>query len=176
MTRLSSGYRIEPARREHLDRLPDIELAAAGIFSAEDLTPEQRSDSHLVSDFECAAREGRLWTAVSTSTEQPVGFAMTTRVDGAAHLYELDVLPEHGRRGIGAALVAAVADRAREAGSRCVTLTTFRHVPWNAPFYARLGFRELSDDELTPGLAEHLRREADAGFDPEKRIAMRLEL
>jgi hypothetical protein len=56
-----------------------------------------------------------------------------------------------------------------------VTLTTFRDVPWNGPFYAKLGFRELR--HLSPGLAamrEHERLIGDDDFGP--RIAMRKDL
>ena len=57
-----------------------------------------------------------------------------------------------------------------------VTLTTFRDVPWNAPYYERLGFRSLSETELTPELAEVRAREAEPGLDPETRVCMRLDL
>ena len=56
-----------------------------------------------------------------------------------------------------------------------MTLTTFRDVPWNGPFYAGLGFRAV--DELTPGLAavrDHEKAIGDDDFGP--RIAMRKEL
>ena len=91
-------------------------------------------------------------------------------------MHEMDVLPEHGRRGLGAALVGAVVAWARRRGHHGVTLTTFRHLPWNGPFYRRLGFEALSESELTPQLAEHLHAEADAGLDPARRVAMRLAL
>lgn len=48
--------------------------------------------------------------------------------------------PEHGRRGIGGALVGSVCDWARASGIASVTLTTYREIPWNEPFYRRLGF------------------------------------
>ena len=63
--------------------------------------------------------------------------------DEALHLEELDVLPGHGRQGIGTRLVRALCDGARGRGIAAVTLCTFRDVPWNAPFYERLGFRIL---------------------------------
>jgi hypothetical protein len=44
-----------------------------------------------------------------------------------------------------------------------VTLTTFRDVPWNAPFYRRLGFEVV--DELPSGLAAIRAHEAMAGDD-----------
>ncbi|WP_201754128.1 hypothetical protein [Micromonospora rubida] len=46
-------------------------------------------------------------------------------------------------------------------------------MPWNAPYYARYGFRKLEPDELTPGLAAMLAAEAALGLDPAARLAMR---
>jgi hypothetical protein len=72
-------------------------------------------------------------------------------------------------------LVKAVCDWAAANGLPAVTLTTFRDVAWNGPFYGKLGFRELED--LSPGLAamrEHERAIGDDDFGP--RIAMRKDL
>ena len=54
-----------------------------------------------------------------------------------------------------------------------LTLSTFRSVPWNAPYYARLGFAELPAAELTPGLTEILAAETAFGLDPAERVFMR---
>jgi GNAT superfamily N-acetyltransferase len=173
---ISADYRIQPADPETLELLPVIEVAAAGIFSPEDIAPELRQEGLPVARFEQAARKGRVWTAVTRSSGRPVGFALAAIVDGSAHLYEMDVQPDHGQRGLGTALVRAVVEWARRQGFSCVTLTTFRHLPWNGPFYHRLGFEELSRAELTPGLAQHLEQEAQHGLDRSKRVAMRLDL
>lgn len=45
------------------------------------------------------------------------------------------------------------------------SLTTFGHVPWNAPYYARWRFRVLDDAELAPGLRAIRQREAALGLD-----------
>ena len=87
--------------------------------------------------------------------------------------------PGRGRRQHFAAprrLVEAACDWAREQGFTQIQLSTFRHIPWNAPFYARLGFRELADSELGPDLLAERRHEADAGLDMTKRVFMRREL
>jgi hypothetical protein len=55
-----------------------------------------------------------------------------------------------------------------------VTLTTFRDIAWNAPFYARCGFAELADRDLNPRLAAIRVREAALGLDVANRCAMRL--
>lgn len=69
-----------------------------------------------------------------------VGFAHVLEVDGIAHLEQLSVPPEHGRRGYGRALVEAAKDEALGRGYDRLTLRTFADVPWNGPFYARFGF------------------------------------
>jgi hypothetical protein len=57
-----------------------------------------------------------------------------------------------------------------------LTLTTFRHVPFNAPFYARRGFAEIPAHEQGPELVAQLADEARRGLDPARRVAMRLRL
>ncbi len=100
--------------------------------------------------------------------DPPVGFAYVDDVDGALHLHQIAVHPDHARQGIGSTLMAAVFERAE---GRPVTLTTFRDVPWNGPWYARMGFTELT--EPGPGLAEILAEEHAAGLtDLGVRVAM----
>jgi GNAT superfamily N-acetyltransferase len=95
---------------------------------------------------------------------------MFRRVEARAYVEQLDVLPDFAGRRIGAALLDAVAERARAAGLEGLSLSTFREVPWNAPYYRRLGFVEAA--ALTPGMlairAEHLAR----GLDEDARVFM----
>lgn len=63
-------------------------------------------------------------------------------VDDGLHLHQLAVHPDHGRQGLGTALLAAVFARA---AGRAVTLTTFRNIPWNEPWYRERGFTEVVD-------------------------------
>jgi hypothetical protein len=72
--------------------------------------------------------------------------------------------------------VEAVRDWARAAGHARLTLTTFRGVPWNEPFYARLGFRELAESELSDALRAVVEDEAARGLDPALRVVMGCEL
>ena len=60
-------------------------------------------------------------------------------------------------------------------GFDAITLTTYRDVPWNGPFYESLGYVTIGD--LTPELSairEHERAIGDDDFGP--RIVMRLAL
>lgn len=114
---------------------------------------------------------------VATDDEdQPVGYALVDLVDGHAHLEQLSVVPEHGRQGMGQALVEAVVDWARARGDLAVTLTTFRDVAFNAPFYVKHGFTALDDGDLTDGLQAVVARETSEGLDPTTRVVMRRSL
>jgi GNAT superfamily N-acetyltransferase len=167
--------RIVRAESRHLAALPEIERAAASLFPKEDLSPEAWDDCTEPEAFADAAEEGRVWVALVDSAT-PVGFALVESIDGLPHLQEIDVHPDYARRGIGRLLVEKVLDTARRGGHAAVTLTTFRHLAWNAPFYQSCGFRELGDAELGAGLRRTLADEAATGLDPAKRVAMRCEL
>ncbi|MGC3003056.1 GNAT family N-acetyltransferase, partial [Streptomyces sp. G35A] len=59
---------------------------------------------------------------------------------------------------------------------RADVLTTFAEVPWNAPYYARLGFRPLTGPDLTPGLRRIRAEELGHGLDRWPRVCMRLDV
>ena len=166
--------RIGRARPDEVDGLPELELEAARRF--EGLIPaELLSDATTHEEFRSAQASGLLWVA-RLPDGSVAGFALVELLGRRPHLEEIDVLPAWGRRGIGRALVEAVCTWARRAGHRSLTLTTYRDIPWNAPFYEELGFRTLGPDELPPELAESLRQEATRGFDAGRRVVMRRDL
>ena len=166
------GYTVRRAREGEFALLPTIERAAAGRF--------RQTAFAAMADAPLAAEQldpdhDRVWVAVAPDGTL-VGFALAHRVDDAAHLHELDVHPDHARRGLGRRLIEAVARWAREEGLRAITLTTFRAIPWNGPYYARLGFRTLADDELSPSLRAIRLAETAAGLADTERCCMRREL
>ena len=57
-----------------------------------------------------------------------------------------------------------------------LTLTTFRDIPWNAPYYERLGYRQVPQAEVGGGLARIFALERHADGDGRNRIAMRKAL
>jgi GNAT superfamily N-acetyltransferase len=120
-------------------------------------------------------RDRTLWVA-TLDDSRPIGMAFTSEIDGIAHLEEIDVHPEVSGKGVGTELLAAVCEIARVSGYAAITLATIVDVPWNAPFYAKRGFRILAPEELTPGLVQLQRREAMGGFPMDLRVIMRREL
>jgi GNAT superfamily N-acetyltransferase len=167
---METGYSIITATPEHLEALSGIELAAATMFEGY-VSASVPQDNTPQSKFRSAQREGRLWVALFGET--PVGFAFVEmRAEDLPHLEEIDVTPAHGRRGLGTALVRTVLDWVVSAGYQQMTLTTFRSVPWNMPFYARLGFVEIPTHELRPELETVVRDEAARGLDRDQRVVM----
>lgn len=89
-----------------------------------------------------AADPGYILVAEETERSSVIAFAHVIETDQIAHLEQLSVLPEQGRRGHGRALVEAAKDEARRRGYNSISLRTYAQIPWNAPFYARAGFVE----------------------------------
>ena len=167
--------RIRPVTRAELPALQDIERAAGAPFRGLGM-PEIADDEPPALDvLERYRRAGRCWVAVDES-DLPAAYLLAEPVDGALHIEQVSVHPRAARRGVGRALLAHAADHAREEGLTALTLTTFTDVPWNAPYYARLGFRPLPEADLTPGLREIRRAEAAHGLNRWPRVCMRAPL
>jgi len=109
------------------------------------------------------AAPGFVLVAAEDENGPAIGFAHVLEVEALAHLEQLAVHPDHGRRGHGRALVEAALAEARRRGHSRVTLRTYAAVPWNAPFYAGCGFRVTEPD--TPFLRGLVDVEERLGLD-----------
>jgi GNAT superfamily N-acetyltransferase len=105
-----------------------------------------------------------------------VGFVMFEPQPARIYVQELDVLTSHAGRRIGAALIEEVARIARVRHLTQLVLSTYRDVPWNAPYYRRLGFRDLDLAELDAGLLARRDAHIARGLDESKRVFMRRDL
>ena len=115
---------------------------------------------------------GTLW--VVDDGGEAVAF-LAARVEGQRlHVDELDVRQDRQGHGLGRRLLAHAAEWARGRGLTSMSLTTFRSIPWNAPFYARFGFRDWDPVEAPASVAQALRNEAARGL--KDRCAMVMDL
>jgi GNAT superfamily N-acetyltransferase len=167
-------YRIRPSRGDDLGQLPAIERATAPLFAPYGLAEHFAAVTTPPELFTEAHERGTLW--VAEVDDRAVGFALASELDGTAHLEELDVHPDFLRRGLGSALLHAMARWAEDAGYPAMTLLTLRDIPWHVPFYRRHGFRAVPPGDLTPGLAALLRSDDGQGIAPQKRVILRRDL
>lgn len=168
-------YTIRLARPEEVAQLAAIEDAAAELFRGTDVAGAYLDETQPVEKYRDAQRQEMLWVAVAPDGDV-LGFALARLIDGEPHLEEIDVHPDHGRRGIGAALVRTVIEWARARGAGGVTLSTFRDIPWNGPFYASFGFQALDTASLPATFRKLRELEEKHGLPIEHRIVMRLAL
>ena len=165
MDLLTETAGIRRAREGDLERLRAIEWAAGQMFAAVGLPEIAADEPPTVAELR--AHLDGIWVY----GDPAVAYIATEPVDGLLHIEQVSVHPDHAGRRIGRALIEHVA---RLAGT-AVTLTTYADVPWNGPYYSRLGFRPLADGELTAGLRRIREREAASGLDIRPRLAMRRE-
>ncbi len=168
-------YEIRVPRPEEIVLLPDIERAASSRFAPFGLEAVMRQVITPATAHERARHEGRVWIAAPVGGA-PVGFALASLHGARAHLDELDVLEAHGRKGLGRRLVDAVERWARAQGAREVTLSTMRDIPWNAPWYATLGYERVAPDSYPEELRELADREREHGLPMDGRVIMRKRL
>ena len=165
---------IRPGREADIAALLEVERRASALLlghGAHDLFA-----MHSLSQDDLSRGVCNESLRVAQLGGQAVGFALYGELDGHAHLFEMDVLPEYGRQGIGSALLEDVCVQAWRRDFRAITLTTLRDVPWNAPFYAKRGFSELAEAAWGERLREIVARERMLGFPMQLRVVMRRRL
>lgn len=168
------GIVVQPADRSHFSRLREIErrafetLRAVGAVSGEAKT---NSDAEL----QAYLHDCLLYAAFDESGE-PVGYVGGFIAGDCLHVDEMDVHPDHQRRGIGRQMMEAILQEGRARKLVFATLTTDRFAPFNAPFYASLGFEIIEGQDLSERLRCTLELEAEKGLDPRRRVAMRARL
>jgi ribosomal protein S18 acetylase RimI-like enzyme len=153
---------LRPARPDEIETIRALERASAQRFVGrmDALAADEPSPAAVL-----AARIADGGLMIAVEDQAVAGFAMFRPVEDRLYVEQIDVLPAFAGRRIGAALLDAATERARTAGLAGLSLSTFREIPWNAPYYRRLEFVDVA--ALTPGMAairaEHLARGLDEG-------------
>ena len=163
--------KIEIADTSDAQFLPDIERSSGEAFRhlpslawiADD--DVQSLERHLE-----LIELGQAW--VARSDQGIVGFLSAERFVNSLHIWQMAVHSDFQKKGIGRALIVQAKQAAASAGLTNLTLTTFRHVAWNEPFYASCGFRTLKPNDLCERLKATLDAEERAGLPLDQRRAM----
>jgi GNAT superfamily N-acetyltransferase len=167
---------IRPAVTSDFARLQAIEVAAGGMFRPLGMDLVADDDPFSDDELRAYAEAGHAWVAAPARGDDALGYLLLDVVDGAAHVEQVTVHPDAAGRGIGRALVEHLSAWATDHGFDAMTLTTFLDVPWNGPYYERLGFRHLAPDDEGPELRRVRDHERAHGLDAWPRGSMRLDL
>jgi GNAT superfamily N-acetyltransferase len=166
-------YRLRPARREEVNALQAVEQAAAQRFRQTSFAWVADAAPGSTETFAASIATGQLLVVeplAGSDAGQPIAFAAFGAIDNGAYIEEIDVLPEHAGHRLAARLIDAVEHWARTQKLPILTLSTFSTIPWNAPYYRRLGFRDMG--HLGPGLAAIRERHRGLGLKDEDRAFM----
>ena len=161
---------IRPGAAADLQRLVDVEIEAGQVFRTIGM-PEVATGVPQISDLREAVEADRLW--VTEVGSEVAGYISAEVLDGKAHVAQVSVAPAFAGRALGRAMIELLEDWGRAAGRPATTLTTFRDVPWNGPYYLRLGYRVLRQADIGPELARTMALEASLpGIEASMRCAM----
>ncbi|WP_353860265.1 GNAT family N-acetyltransferase [Azospirillum formosense] len=165
--------RIRPATPCDAPALPGIERSSGTIFrqwaglewiADDDVQSEERHHT-LIADGVAFVAE--------LPGHGPAAFLNGSVTPDALHIWQVAVHRDRQGQGLGRQLIDAAQGYAVDHGVPSLTLTTFRAVPWNEPYYRRLGFVTLDDGQLGPRLRAVLDAEKQAGLPIAQRCAMR---
>jgi GNAT superfamily N-acetyltransferase len=163
------AYTIEPGCPTHAGRLREIERAAGIRFREIGMSSIADGEPTPQSILEDRALRHRLLVA-RDATDSIAGFLIWSPKDGIAYIEEVSVDPAHAGHKLAARMIDELCTQIRGTFDR-VSLATFRDVPWNAPYYAKLGFAEQERTGLGPEHEETWRQQA-VNLDMSRRLFM----
>jgi GNAT superfamily N-acetyltransferase len=169
---IAAVARIRQASTDELERLRAIEHDACRAFADVGMLGVASDPAASIAELEAYRAAGNAWVAVDAG-DHPIAYLLSHLVDGCAHIEQVSVASTHAHRGIGAALVDHLTATAAARGIPALTLTAFRDVPWNAPYYSRLGFEVLERADQGPELRQLIEHEARSIPSDAPRVAMR---
>ncbi|MEM1391665.1 MAG: GNAT family N-acetyltransferase, partial [Pseudomonadota bacterium] len=154
MRDLPEGYFLSLGEVGDIPALIAVDKAASALFAHTGLVEPDALDDHVPAEiFEQAMAVGDVVT-VYNHHGWPVGFAMFSVRGNGLYLDQISVHPDHGKQGLGRILVYAVIAEAEARRLGHVSLSTFRDLRWNGPFYASMGFVEMDRSKMEPYMLE----------------------
>ncbi|MEM7458133.1 MAG: GNAT family N-acetyltransferase [Pseudomonadota bacterium] len=154
MSDLPEGYSIALGELDDIAAFISVDKAASALFAATGLLEPSALEDHVPAEvFEQEIPRANVFVA-RNEHGWAVGFALVRLRGNGLYLDQVSVHPDHGQKGIGRALVIRVLTEAENRKLPHVSLSTFRDVAWNGPFYASMGFKEIPREKLEPYMIE----------------------
>lgn len=172
-TTIAFDSRFRRAIEADADVIPELEQSAGLLFRTDQELAWLADADNLPADrYREIIAEGWSWIAENIEGHA-TAFLAATLEDRELHIWELGVRIECQLRGIGRQLMQRLIAQATQGRISAVTLTTFRDLPWNMPFYQSIGFEPVAPENLDPRLAALLAAEIKKGLPAARRCAMR---
>ena len=157
-----TAYTIRLAHHTDVPNLAAIERSAGQLFKTVGLDAVADDDPMPAEVLSSYLDAGNLWVAALDSDfNEVIAFLAVFPITKTGptrsfdrtflHIAELSVHADHQRKGIAKALLRHLDEVAKnKEGAKVVglSLTTYRDVAFNGPFYARSGFVEIRVDEI----------------------------
>ena len=105
------------------------------------------------------------------AARRAIGIAVLGWIDGEPYLDQLSVRLEQVGQGVGSALLSLAIGWADGRGPG-LWLNTYRHLPWNRPFYERRGFTAVAEASWRPEMRATLAKQRASLPLPEERLVM----
>jgi GNAT superfamily N-acetyltransferase len=156
---------VRLATNADFDGIANAELSAGELFREThmDWAVGETTDYDRLRE---ALSANLLWVAEIDGVV--AGFLMGGTCGENFHIYEAATHQDFRGQRIGSSLIEAALAYAKQNGFLAATLTTDRTLPWNAPYYLKLGFRVLKANELS----EPLKAIQSSESNPQRRCAM----
>ncbi len=171
------GYTLRLATAGDLEAMRDVERDAGRrflVFPADTGLHEIADDDPPAIDvLEAYLDNDAAWVVTDDTDGSVVAYAVASMMDDDAHLDQVSVRCAHQGRGLGTALVQTVCDWATDLAFEAITLTTFRDVPFNGPYYRHLGFEIVPERRCGEELRSLRDHERFIGLDVQPRVVMR---
>jgi GNAT superfamily N-acetyltransferase len=165
---------IRLAEEDDLPELAGIQLDADSRYAETDHPEDASTDAIPLDHARRAVADGRL--IVAEVEGHVAGWAFLAGSEGELLIGHICVSTRHARRGIGKALMEFIEDFAIARGLPSIVLNTYADVPWNAPWYERLGFAVVPEAEWNADMRAIAEEQAEDGEDWGRRVHMRKQL
>lgn len=150
MLDIQPEYTIGRAQPCDVPAIIEIDKAAGMLFGPTGLLSDDALRDHVPADVLLEASELGTLDVIRRTDKEPVGFALFTDRNEGLYLDQVSVHPRSGRQGLGTILMQHLDQRAAALSKAHITLSTFRDLAWNGPFYRSLGYRVMKRSDLEP--------------------------
>lgn len=162
--------RIRLASVDDVPKVAPLEQAAAEMFR--NIGMDAVADDAPIADSVLlqAVEDQRLWVAVEYGVLK--AYVLGDFLPQSLHIDQVTVHPNASRRGLGALMIESVSADPRSKERGLITLTSFANVPWNAPYYERIGFLDIAESDWPEGVAEKVAADQRGGLGTWPRVVM----